>query len=255
MKLGVCMKAEEALVSVPATADYVDVLAYPLLSLEPDTRRALARAVREGTLPIYSSVCLFPKDIHLTGEEYDLAAIRDFSDRVLNAQAELGIKTVVFGSGNSRRIPDGFSHDRAWAQLDEAGAVLADLAKGYGQKIAVEFLSPKEDNTFNTLSTTVRYIERLGRDNMGVTLDFYHFNNSGEELSLIEKYKDLILHAHIASPTRKACQSDEDWAFFRERVALLGKIGYTGNLTYEGAYATLDELAAIAADMRTHLPA
>ena len=253
MKIGVCMKAEEALARFPATADYVDILSYPLLDLDGDTRRALALAVRDGSLPVYSSVCLFPGDMHLTGEAYDLAAIRDFSDRVLCAQAELGIKTVVFGSGNSRRIPDGFSHDRALAQLDEAGAVLADLAKGYCQKIAVEFLSPAEDNTFNSLSTTVRYIARLGRDNIGVTLDFYHFNNSGEELSLIEKYKDLILHAHIASPTRKACQSDEDWAFFRERVALLHKIGYTGNLTYEGAYQSLDELAAIAADIKAHL--
>jgi sugar phosphate isomerase/epimerase len=253
MKIGVCMKAEEALARFPVTADYVDVFAYPLVDLDGETRRALARATKDGSLPVYSLVRLFPKNIHLTGEAYDLAAIRDFSDRALNAQAELGIKTVVFGSGNSRRIPDGFSHDRAWAQLDEAGAVLADLAKGYGQKIAVEFLSPAEDNTFNSLSTTVRYIERLGRDNMGVTLDFYHFNNSGEELSLIEKYKDLILHAHIASPTRKACQSDEDWAFFRERVALLHKIGYTGNLTYEGAYESLDELSDIIADMKAHL--
>jgi sugar phosphate isomerase/epimerase len=253
MKIGVCMKAEEALARFPVTADYVDVFAYPLVDLDGETRRALARATKDGSLPVYSSVRLFPKDIHLTGEAYDLAAIRDYSDRALNAQAELGIKTVVFGAGNSRRIPDGFPHDRAWAQLDEAGAVLADLAKGYGQKIAVEFLSPAEDNTFNSLSTTVRYIERLGRDNMGVTLDFYHFNNSGEDLSLIEKYKDLILHAHIASPTRKACQSDEDWAFFRERVALLHKIGYTGNLTYEGAYQSLDELAAIAADIKAHL--
>lgn len=253
MKIGVCMTAAEALTALPPSADYADVLAHPLLTLAPDEWRNLTHAAKTGELKVYSSVCLFPGEIHLTGEEFDLAKVRDFCDRVLHAQAELGIQTIVFGSGNSRRIPDGFSHDRAWAQLDEAGAVLADLAKGYGQKIAVEFLSPKEDNTFNTLSTTVRYIERLGRDNMGVTLDFYHFNNSGEELSLIEKYKDLILHAHIASPTRKACESAEDWAFFRERVALLGKIGYTGNLTYEGAYQSLDELAAIAADMKAHL--
>ena len=253
MKIGVCMKAEEALSSFPAAADYVDVLAYPLLDLSPDVWRDVKHAVSTGECKVYSSVCLFPATLRLTGEDFDLAKVRDFSDRVLHAQSELGIQTIVFGSGNSRRIPDGFSHDRAWEQLDEAGAVLADLAKGYGQKIAVEFLSPKEDNTFNTLSTTVRYIERLGRDNMGVTLDFYHFNNSGEELSLIEEYKDLILHAHIASPTRKACQSDEDWAFFRERVALLEKIGYTGNLTYEGAYQSLDELAAIAADIKAHL--
>lgn len=253
MKIGVCMTTEEAMTSLPAAADYVDVLAHPLLTLTPSVWRDVTHAAKTGELKIYSSVCLYPAEIRLTGEDFDLAAIRDFSDRVLHAQAELGIKTVVFGSGGARNIPDGFSHDRAWAQLDEVGACLADLAKGYGQKIAVEFLSPKEDNTFNTLSTTVRYIERLGRDNMGVTLDFYHFNNSGEELSLIEKYKDLILHAHIASPTRKACQSDEDWAFFRERVALLNKIGYTGNLTYEGAYQSLDELSAIIADMKAHL--
>jgi sugar phosphate isomerase/epimerase len=253
MKTGVCMTAAEALTALPPSADYADVLAHPLLTLAPDEWRNLTHAAKTGELKVYSSVCLYPAEIRLTGEDFDLAAIRDFSDRVLHAQSELGIQTIVFGSGNSRRIPDGFSHDRAWAQLDEAGAVLADLAKGYGQKIAVEFLSPKEDNTFNTLSTTVRYIERLGRDNMGVTLDFYHFNNSGEELSLIEKYKDLILHAHIASPTRKACESAEDWTFFRERVALLGKIGYTGNLTYEGAYQSLDELAAIAADIKAHL--
>lgn len=253
MKLGVCMKAEEALTSFPPAADYVDVLAHPLLSSSPDKWQALTRAAKAGDLKVYSSVCLFPAEIHLCGEDFDLTAVGDFSDRVLHAQAELGIKTVVFGSGNSRRIPDGFSHERAWEQLDEAGAVLADLAKDYGQRIAVEFLSPAEDNTFNTLTTTVRYIDRLGRDNMGVTLDFYHFNNSGEDLSLIEKHKHLILHAHIASPARKACQSEEDWAFFRERVALLEKIGYTGNLTYEGAYQTLDELAAIAADMKAHL--
>ena len=253
MKIGVCMKAEEALSSFPAAADYVDVLAYPLLDLSSDVWRDVKHAVSTGECKVYSSVCLFPATLRLTGEEFDLTAVRDFSDRVLHAQAELGIKTVVFGSGGARCIPEGFSHERARDQLDEAGACLADLAKSYGQKIAVEFLSSKEDNTFNTLSTTVRYIERLGRDNMGVTLDFYHFNNSGEELSLIEKYKDLVLHAHIASPTRKACQSAEDWAFFRERVALLEKIGYTGNLTYEGAYHSLDELAAIAADIKAHL--
>ena len=253
MKIGVCMTAEEALTAFPPAADYVDVLAHPLIKLAPDVWRNITHAVRAGEVKVYSSVCLFPGDILLCGDSFDLAAISDFSDRVLHAQAELGIKTVVFGSGNSRRIPDGFSHERAWAQLDEAGAALADLAKSYGQSIGVEFLSPAEDNTFNSLTTTVRYIERLGRENMGVTLDFYHFNNSGEDLSLIETYKDLILHAHIASPTRKACKSEEDWAFFRERVALLDKIGYTSNLTYEGAYQTPDELAAVAADIKAHL--
>lgn len=253
MKIGVCMKAEEALARFPATADYVDILSYPLLDLDGDTRRALALAVRDGSLPVYSSVCLFPGDMHLTGEAYDLAAIRDFSDRVLNAQAELGIKTVVFGSGNSRRIPDGFSHDRAWAQLEEATASLADLAKGYGQRIAIEPLSAKEDNTFNRIGETIDFIARLGRSNLGVTLDFYHFYNGGEDFSVLREHRDLVYHAHVSSHLRKRPEGDEGWRVFGEEVALLREIGCADYLTYEGAYGSFDELCDIVADLKAHL--
>lgn len=253
MKIGVCMKAEEALAHFPAPADYVDILAYPLLDLDGDTRRALVRAVREGTLPLYSSVCLFPGDLRLTGEGVDFAAVRDFSDRVLDAQAELGIQTIVFGSGNSRRIPDGFSHDRAWEQLSEVTATLADLAQGYGQRIAIEPLSAKEDNTFNRIGDTLDFISRLGRKNLGVTLDFYHFYNGGEDFSVLRENRDLIYHAHIASRARKTPESEEDWRIFSTEVALLRELGCADYLTYEGAYGSFDELCDIAADIKAHL--
>lgn len=253
MKIGVCMTAEEALVSFPAAADYVDILAYPLLSLSSDTRRALKSAVEDGSLPLYSSVCLFPGDMRLTGEDFAPLTVRDFCDRVLCAQAELGIKTVVFGSGGARRIPEGFPRDRAWAQLEETTAALADLAKGYGQRIAIEPLSAKEDNTFNTVGQTVSFLTRLGRDNLGVTLDFYHFHNGGEDFSVIRENRDRIFHAHIASHTRKMMESDEDWRIFGEEIALLREIGYTGNLTFEGAYSSIDELSPVAAGIKAHL--
>lgn len=242
MKFGICLDAIRAMQDCPMQADYIELSASQIHALEPESFRALREEVKNGKIPTYSCNNLIDAAIRLTGPDVDFSVIQAYCDRLFDRLAELEIRMLVFGSGKSRQVPDGFSKDVAWEQLFEVGEILARTAAPYGQIIAVEPLAYKKVNILNTVEDGARYARTVNHDNFKVLVDFYHFDDNGEPFSSLETYRDQLVHAHFAtSQTRTMPKSEEDWAFFSHCFHQLDRIGYTGALSFEGGIFPTDE--------------
>lgn len=235
MKIGICYSIKRALTEDLSQAEHLEISCNPLKKLEETERKEFYRAVKEGRLCVKYANGMLPGDMQLTGPDADPIAAREYCAALFEQLAELGIQTVVFGSGKARSIPEGFSISRAWEQLFALGSTMADLAAPYGQTVVVEPLSVTETNVINTLDEGAYYVNTVNRKNFRLMVDFYHFDYNRDNPASLMLHKDLIHHAHFASAKVRAMpQSEEEWAFFTQCVTQLHQIGYDGPLSFEG---------------------
>ena len=252
MKIGACRNYLVSLGEFPEEADFVEVAAWDLYSLEQAKIDELRRAVEEGRFRTYSANGLFPQDLRLTGD-VDWSKVREYCAHILDILAQIGVSTVVFGSGKAKHVPDGFPMEKAWDQLFELGAILSDGAAKYGQTVVVEPLSYAEVNIVNTFEDAVRYCRAVNRDNFKALVDFYHFDNNKEDFATIERNKDFLFHTHIATPVKRSRpETEEEWAFFKKCISFLHGIGYQGALSFEGGAHETEQFNQMLRGMKAH---
>lgn len=250
MKIGVCLSPSQLFEPITA-ADYIELPARSLFEMENADFDTLKAAANTGRIKTYAANRLTPNEMRLTGTDVDMDTIKSYCCKVFDRLAQLQVKMVIFGAGKSKSVPEGFSREKAWDQLFEIGAMFADNARQYGQTVAVEPLSYAETNIINTLEDAVFYTNTVNRDNFKYMVDFYHFDNNGQAASsLLDNSRDLV-HAHIAAPkTRTTPQTDGDWTFVRDCLALLKTINYNGGLSFEGRHDGPGELNTMISNLK-----
>ncbi|MCS7236640.1 MAG: sugar phosphate isomerase/epimerase [Thermoguttaceae bacterium] len=147
------------------------------------------------------------------------------------AQA-LGSKCVSIWSG--RRDP-AVSGNLAWTWLVEGLHRLLDFAQRQGVKIALE---PEPGMLVSTIDDYLLVVDKLGRDDLWLTVDFGHLHCQGEVpfARVLMPVKDRIVNVHIEDMRRGAHvhlpfgQGDLD---VREAIATLEQFGYTGPVHVE----------------------
>lgn len=240
MLLGTCVGAKYFTEELPG---YAEIPARELFAMENSRFEQLKSEAKERCIQVYAANCLTPNDMRLTGDEVHMQAIRHFAVEVFDKLAQLHVQMVVFGAGKSKTVPEGFPREKAWDQLFEIGAMFSDLAKQYGQTVVVEPLSYNETNIVNTIEDAVFYTNTVNRDNFKYMVDFYHFDNNGQQAASILENSTGLVHAHIASPKLRAVpESDEEWAFTCRCLDLLQAINYKGGLSFEGKRQSPDAL-------------
>jgi len=235
MKFGICFSAQEALESEMFGADYLELSAWSVNNLTDEEFACLKGRIERGEIRTYSCNGLVDPDCRLTGEGVDFNAIREYCERVFERLAQLGITMLVFGSSKAKRVPEGFPFEKAWEQLKQVGEIFSDCAAKHGQTIAIEPLSYTEVNIINTLGDAAEYSRLVNKENYKILADFYHVDNNKEDFATFETHKDLLVHTHIATAgTRCMPQDEKDWEFFAKCIGTLKKIGYQGNISFEG---------------------
>jgi len=252
MKIGACINYLKALEEFPSAADFVEIAAMDLRSLEQGTIDELRCAVEEGRFRAYSANGLFPSSLRLTGE-VDTGKVREYCEHIFYRLAQIHVSTVVFGSGKAKHVPDGFPMEKAWDQLFELGAMMSDIAARYGQTVVVEPLSYTEVNIVNTYEDAVKYCRAVNRSNFRALVDFYHFHSNGEDFATIERDKDLLYHTHIATPIhRSRPQTEEEWRFFEKCISFLDRIGYQGGVSFEGGAHEIAQFNEMLTQMKAY---
>ena len=66
---------------------------------------------------------------------------------------------------------------------------------------------------------------------MGVTIDFCHSETTGQTLSLLEKYGNMLLNVHVSNRAHKPVTTETPT--LKAFLAKLRKCGYEGPLTIE----------------------
>ncbi len=243
-KLGVCSSLKNAEILKTAGADYIEagVRRY-LIPTESDEKFGEKfAAFKQSALPIYSCNGFLPGSLKSTGADAVHDKILDYAEVAFRRAQQSGIKIIVFGSGGSRKIPEGFDAGQGRKQFISLLKRMGPIAKKYGVTVVIEPLNKKECNFINTVSEGTDIARQVGHANIKVLADFYHMmrENEGPE-SILKAGKDLR-HCHIAElrgRTPPGVNGDDFTGYFQA----LKTIGYKGRISIECRWKDLNEQA------------
>jgi sugar phosphate isomerase/epimerase len=141
----------------------------------------------------------------------------------------------VWGSADSRNIPDGFSRERAAEQIATFLRIAGDVARHHDLTIAIEPLRHRESNILNTGAEALKMVHAVKHPNVRMIIDYYHLREENEDPRIVEAARGEIVHLHFANPhgrlwPHELREDDQYVAFFQ----YLSKIGYSGRISIEG---------------------
>jgi sugar phosphate isomerase/epimerase len=199
MKFGVCAAIEQADIVFAAGFDYMESTVVSLKPEESDSafQDTLNRFL-ESPVPVEAFNILLPGDLKIVGESIDLDRVKRYLEKALERVKKIGGETIVFGSGGSRRLPDGFPREKGEEQIVHFLHILADYADPLGVTIVIEPLYKKASNTMNVIPEAVEMAKKVNRKSIRVLADFFHMVEENDPLENIVKYKDYIRHIHTS---------------------------------------------------------
>lgn len=251
MRFGICLGAKDSLRTPPIHADYIEVSASEIATIEPVLWEQLREAIQAGEIRTYSANNLTPATLRLTGPDVDLSEIERYCDHTFSRLAEIGVRVLVFGSGKSRQVPEGFPMEQAWEQLIEVGRLFARKAAERGQTVVIEPLAYDKVNIIHTIDDGAAYARAIDRENFRVLADFFHTDRNGETVASWQAHGDLLFHTHFASAkARSMPRTEEEWGYFEEMLRALKEIGYDGAMSFEGGIFSTEEFDAMIEKMK-----
>lgn len=237
MKIGVCANPNAGEVLKEAGFDFIEMgVSAALMPDKPysDFVNVLDR-IMNSPLPCLSVNCLLPGHMKISGPSVNIPEVKSYLGTVCERAADARVEKIVFGSGGSRRCPEGFDRNRAFEQLVEFGKILGEEAARNDIVIAVEPLNRSECNMLNSVSGTLEYLKRVGNPCVRLHADSYHWGLEDEEGRDFTAAVPFICHAHIATYKSRMAPGGED-ADFSRFFGILKKGGYDGTISIEGKW-------------------
>lgn len=230
-----------------AGADYLEArvseFLVPDASDQEFARRLAARGSSSAPVPALNY--LFLPEMKTVGPALDTAAVDAYMATVLNRAGSAGVKIIVYGSGPSRLVPDGFPADVARQQIVENLSRWAPLAAAAGVILVLEHLNRGECNIVNSLAEGAELVTEVGLPSVRLLADTYHMALEGESPDAIRRHGHLLAHAHTAEAAgRNPIGTAED---HRVYYRALKDIGYSGAMSLEPVWQDLERQAAPAA--------
>lgn len=234
MKIGLCTSPENAALTRDAGFDYLEGNVQSLLIAEQpdDVFAGHLKAIQQSALPVIGANCFLPGALKCAGSEVDEDRLVRYAETAFRRAREAGIGFIVFGSGGARHIPEGFSHDRAVAQMLSLLRRITPLAEKHGVSIVVEPLNRTECNFINSLAEGVALIAEIDHPRLRLLADIYHMLMESEAAGEIVRHGRWIQHVHVAELEGRFAPgtSRQD---FGPYLRALKEIDYRGAISYE----------------------
>ena len=180
-----------------------------------------------------------PADLRVTGPDVDKARLDSYLAAATERAAELGGEIIVFGSGNARHVPEGFSRTRAHDQILEFLETAANYARRHEFIIAIEPLNRSETNVINSIAEAVQFADELMQPEVQVLVDFYHQMLEAEAFDEIVRAAERIVHVHVADTDRLYPGSGRyDYQRFAKSLA---DAGYNKRVSVECNFRDFDK--------------
>ncbi len=240
MEIGICMSASSAGDVAEARPDFIEeTVPGILVPGEGDEAFEGKRELASRTpIPIRAANCFLPGDIRCVGPEADHAAALRWAETTFARAEAVGIETIVFGSGGSRSVPDGFARGDAMDQFVEVLRKLGPVAERHGVTVVIEPLNKGECNFINSLAEGAEAARGAAHDNIRLLADIYHMARDGEPAGELVRYGELLRHCHIAEVEKRTppgVAGDDFRPYFRALKAA----GYDGRLSVECGWSDL----------------
>lgn len=239
MKLGVCTSASaNATILAGSDAAFAEENVQSFLKPRDGDEAAWQQrlaAARACGRPILAANCFLPGDLPCVGPAVDRAAIRAWAETAFRRAGEAGIVRIVFGSGGSRRIPDGFDRARARAQFVDLLRELGPMAHARGVCLVVEPLNSGECNFITSVDEGAAIVRDAGVDGVRLLADIYHMLRDGEGPESIVRAGALLRHVHVAEREKRTAPgvAGDD---FSPYLRALARIGYADAISIESGW-------------------
>ncbi len=177
-----------------------------------------------------------PKHLRCVGEEANHDQILEWSDTAFRRLKKAGGKFIVFGSGGSRELRNGWPKEKADAQFTALLKRMGPLAEKHGVTVVVEQLRVSECNYINRIAESAALIRAAGHPNIRLLADLYHMAVMGDTPDDLKAAMDVVRHIEIAEKaarTYPGVAGDDFRPFFK----VLREAGYNGAISIEGSGA------------------
>ena len=234
MKLGICAPLEKAADVKAAGADFLEVTIQSLT--QPTVADADWKGLemaRSCPLPILAGNVLLPGTLRVTGPDVDHAVQRSYLQRLMTRAGKCGLKTIVFGSGAARKIPEAFSVDIAWKQIVSFSKIAADAAQAAGITLVLEPLNQSETNVLNNVGEGGKLVKEVAHPSFQLLVDSYHFWVEDDSLEDLKQLMPLIKHVHVADKEGRVYPGESKVADYGPFFAVIKASGYDGPISIE----------------------
>ena len=241
MKIGVCTGFDNIEKAASFGFDYIEVGVGSVAGLGEEEFAALKERLGKAPIGVEAANVMLPGTIHISGEEANHETMRAYLEGAYQRLGEIGCRTVVFGSGGARRIPEGFDREKAGEQLLEASRIIGETAGKYGITVALEPLCRKECNVVNSVTEGGELVEKVDLPAFRLLADYYHMGTDSESFDGIRRYGKYLRHVHIAHPTARTVPAEGDGGRYEEFFSVLKEIGYDLRVSIEAGVRDFDK--------------
>ncbi len=210
--------------------------------------------ILSAPIPLRSCNGFIPGTFRITGPKRDFDPALAYAEKILRRAEEVGVSTIVFGSGGARNVPGDICGPKEQKPDTEAGrdefaefcaklaARVSDLKK---VRVVIEPLRPLESNIINFVWQGQQVCEQVKSPRICLLADIFHMMMGRESAESIARAGRFIKHCHIASwKTRQFPGSGpDDFERFRPYFDALRSIGATGGINCECGWGEKKDFA------------
>ncbi len=237
MRLGVCTALDNVALAAQAGFEYVECALNQLMRISAKEFEEILERAPDFPIPVSKSNCFLPGNLPVTGPDVDEAQIRAYLNEAFSRAHRLGVHLVVFGSGGSRKVPEGFAHEAAWRQIASFLCHAGEFGEKYGIDIAIEPLQRRECNILNYVAEATILAALVNHSRVGVLGDRFHMLAGQESLEALSQAGALLKHMHISRSltdmSGRVYPAPEDGADYHALFHTLRAMGYTGDISVE----------------------
>ncbi len=249
-KLGVCTRTKNHNILQVAGYDYIEESVQKFLVPQKNEKEfeSKYKDYKKSKLPVYACNSFLPGSMKCVGPKVNHEAILKYAETAFRRAQIVGVKTVVFGSGASRKIPDDFSPKQAKIQFINLLKKMGPIAEKYHVVISIEPLRSKECNFINRVSEGCEIAKKVNHPNIRVLADIYHMTQESEGPDSIIKAGEYLYHCHIAEKKKRTPPgvAGDD---FKPYLKALKQIRYQGGISVECSWKDFSKEAPIAIEV------
>jgi len=235
VQIGYCTSYKNLAAAKAAGFDYVELGTSEIAALSGADFETVARDAAAIGLPTPAANLFLPATLKVTGPDIDRDQQAAYVTKALDRLSRLGVRTVVFGSGGARRVPDGFPHDEAFGQLVDFGRRAAALARPRDITIAIEPLRHEETNIINSAAEGLALVTAIGDPGFQLMIDFYHLASEHEDPAIVVRARDHLRHLHMANPNGRVFPLAWSEFAYEPFFETLRAIGYDQRISVEAS--------------------
>lgn len=239
LKIGIVADIAKSQVVHEAGFDFMESAVATLIPEENDHAfREKLKRFQESPVPVEAFNCFIPGIYKVVGDSVDYDHLHRYVEKVMERVKAVKASIIVFGSGGARKIPEGFSREKAEEQMIKFLHLVADYAEPLGITIAIEPLFKQSSNFINRIPEAVEYVNKVNRKSIRALADFFHMMEEEEPLEHIVAYRNCIHHIHVSDSYKPPGNGDYPFPRFVECVR---QANYTNRISIECVWDDLDK--------------